>query len=38
MGALRLERQPWLFVYHDDPESLANARALLNPNNQRWAT
>jgi nitroreductase len=29
--------QPWLFVYHDDAESLATARALLNPNNQRWA-
>ncbi len=29
--------QPWLFVYANDPESLARTRPLLKENNQRWA-
>src|SRR6185369_6343771 len=29
--------QPWLFVYASQPESLARARELLVPTNQRWA-
>ncbi|HYP97499.1 MAG TPA: nitroreductase family protein [Polyangiaceae bacterium] len=29
--------QPWLFVYASRPESLAHARELLLPTNQRWA-
>ncbi|MEI9939071.1 MAG: nitroreductase family protein [Pseudomonadota bacterium] len=29
--------QPWLFVYESRPESLARARELLLPTNQRWA-
>ena len=29
--------QPWLFVYASHPESLARARELLLPTNQRWA-
>jgi nitroreductase len=29
--------QPWLFVYASRPESLARARELLLPTNQRWA-
>jgi len=29
--------QPWLFVYASRPDSLARARELLLPNNQRWA-
>jgi nitroreductase len=29
--------QPWLFVYNDDEETLAPARALLNPRNRVWA-
>src|SRR4051812_31337896 len=30
--------QPWLFVYASQPESLARARELLVPSNQRWAS
>src|SRR6187402_3463460 len=30
-------QQPWLFVYASRPESLARARELLLPTNQRWA-
>ncbi|HVW29582.1 MAG TPA: nitroreductase family protein [Polyangiaceae bacterium] len=29
--------QPWLFVYANDPETLANVRELIRPSNQRWA-
>jgi nitroreductase len=29
--------QPWLFVYGDDADSLANLRPVLNDQNQRWA-
>jgi nitroreductase len=29
--------QPWLFVYANQPESLAKARTLLKEANQRWA-
>lgn len=30
--------QPWLFVYANQPESLARGRALLKETNQRWAS
>jgi nitroreductase len=30
--------QPWLFVYANQPESLARARPLLKETNQRWAS
>ena len=30
--------QPWLFVYASTPETLARARELLLPTNQRWAS
>jgi len=30
--------QPWLFVYANQPESLARARTLLKEPNQRWAS
>ncbi|MDB4974110.1 MAG: nitroreductase family protein [Myxococcaceae bacterium] len=29
--------QPWLFVYADDAETLANARPVLTDGNRRWA-
>jgi nitroreductase len=29
--------QPWLFVYADDAETLANARPILFDSNRRWA-
>jgi nitroreductase len=30
-------QQPWLFVYANDPETLARTRPLLKENNARWA-
>jgi nitroreductase len=30
--------QPWLFIYANEPETLARARVLLKENNQRWAS
>lgn len=29
--------QPWLFIYADEPESLARARPVLSGSNRRWA-
>jgi nitroreductase len=30
--------QPWLFIFNDDPETLARARPILNDRNRSWAS